>query len=45
MLDQSFKITVDPFLCGTDYQYSVAYEMSQSEILYEMVYFSNPSES
>lgn len=40
MLDQTFKITVDPFLRGKDSQYSSAQEMTISEINYEMIYSS-----
>ena len=38
ILDQTFKITVDPFLRGRDGAYGQAQEMAISEINYEMVY-------
>ena len=43
VLDQTFKIAVDPFLRGKEFNYGVAAEMSMSEINYEMVY-SNAQE-
>ena len=38
MVDQSFKIAVDPFLRGKDQQYSICQEMSIQELNYEMIY-------
>ena len=38
ILDQTFKIALDPFCRGKDAQYSVAQEMSIAEINYEMIY-------
>lgn len=38
ILDQTFKIALDPFLRGKDSQYAVAQEMSIAEINYEMIY-------
>ena len=43
ILDQTFKIAVDPFLRGRDQQYGQSQEMAISEINYEMVY-SNASD-
>lgn len=37
VLDQTFKLAVDPFLPARDSQYAGAQEMSMSEINYEMV--------
>ena len=37
VLDQTFKIAVDPFLPAKDAQYASAVEMSLSELNYEMV--------
>jgi hypothetical protein len=42
MLDQTFKIAVDPFLRGKDQAYAQCQEMSTSPINYEMIY-SNES--
>ena len=43
VLDQTFKITVDPFLRGKESQYSQAQEMTITEFNYEMLY-SNANE-
>ena len=38
ILDQTFKVAVDPFLRGRDSSYGQALEMAVSEINWEMVY-------
>ena len=43
VLDQTFKLAVDPFLQGRDIQYAQSHEMSLTELQYEMVY-SNQQE-
>jgi len=42
VLDQTFKIAVDPFLAGRDVQYAQALEMSLTEINYEMLVSNQP---
>ena len=43
VLDQTFKIAVDPFLRAKDIQYQMAQEMTLSELNYEMIYSDTAS--
>lgn len=38
LLDQTFKVAVDPFLRAKDIQYQMAQEMTLSELNYEMIF-------